>query len=119
VTPVTAREHAQAAGSFFDLATSGSLRHLGTTELTAALDGAVKRPLGDAWAWSRKSSSVDISPLVACTIALWGAGKVSEPSELIYSMSEEVEKLRSRQQAEQSGDAPIYETSPGVTFHRF
>jgi hypothetical protein len=31
--------------------------------------GAKKRPLGDAWAWSRKSSAVDISPLVACTLA--------------------------------------------------
>ena len=27
---------------------------------------------GSDGAWSRKSSSVDISPLVACTVALWG-----------------------------------------------
>ena len=36
------------------------------------MKGATKRPLGDAWAWSRKNSTVDISPLVAATLALWG-----------------------------------------------
>jgi hypothetical protein len=41
--------------------------------MDAAIQGAVKRSLGDAWAWSRKSSNVDISPLVASTLALWGA----------------------------------------------
>ena len=40
-------------------------------ELSAALVGATKRSLGDAWAWSRRNSSVDISPLVASTLALW------------------------------------------------
>jgi hypothetical protein len=36
-----------------------------------ALRGAVQRPLGDAWGWSRKNSTVDITPLVAGTIATW------------------------------------------------
>jgi hypothetical protein len=42
--------------------------------MTAALRGVEIRPLGDAWAWSRKNSNVDISPLVSATLALWGAG---------------------------------------------
>lgn len=79
VRTVTAREHAQACGHIFDAVEQGTLRHLGTPELHAAVRGAVKRPLGDAWAWSRKSSSVDITPLVACTLALWGS--VSEAPE--------------------------------------
>jgi hypothetical protein len=62
-------EYAQACGLFFDDVQGEQLRHLGTPELTAAVTGARKRPLGDAWAWSRKSSAVDISPLVACTLA--------------------------------------------------
>jgi phage terminase large subunit-like protein len=72
--PVTAHEHAKAAGMFFDATTAqgDGLRHLGTHELTAAVKGAKTRPLGDAWAWGRKSSAVDISPLVACTLAFWG-----------------------------------------------
>ena len=31
--------------------------------------GAEKRKVGDSWLWSRKDSSVDISPLVAVTLA--------------------------------------------------
>lgn len=72
VIPTSGPEHAQAAGRFFDAVDQETLRHLGTPELSAAIAGAVKRPLGEAWAWSRKSSGVDISPLVACTLALWG-----------------------------------------------
>jgi hypothetical protein len=69
---VSAQEHAKACGTFFDACEQQTLRHLGSSELTAAVKGAAKRPLGDAWAWSRKASSVDISPLVAVTLALWG-----------------------------------------------
>lgn len=72
VQPVTATEYAQGCGRFFDAADQGRLRHLGTPELSAAIRGAVKRTLADAWAWDRKSSGVDISPLVAVTLAHWG-----------------------------------------------
>jgi hypothetical protein len=72
-TTVTAAEHARACGTFFDAAAEDdALRHPGGSELARAVAGAHTRPLGDAWAWSRKSSSVDISPLVACTLAFWG-----------------------------------------------
>ena len=62
-------EMAQACGLFFDAVEEGSLRHLGTTELRAAIRAAAKRPLGDSWAWSRRASAADISPLVAVTLA--------------------------------------------------
>jgi hypothetical protein len=74
VVVVNAKEHAQACGRFYDACDQGTLRHLGTSELFAAIRGAAIRPLGDAWAWSRKSSNVDISPLVSATLALWGTG---------------------------------------------
>ena len=48
------------------------IRHRGQTELAAAVAGAVKRPLGSAWAWDQKASSVDITPLLAVSNALWG-----------------------------------------------
>lgn len=73
VATVTAGEHAQACGRLYDATVQGTFRHLGTPELTAAVRGAARRQLGDAWAWSRKHSGVDISPLVACTLALWGS----------------------------------------------
>lgn len=77
---VSAKEHTQACGMFYDSATSDGLRHLGSRELTAAVKGAATRSLGDAWAWSRKSSVVDISPLVACTLAAWGLESLHAPA---------------------------------------
>jgi hypothetical protein len=48
--------------------------------MAAAIQGAVKRQVGESWAWSRRSSAVDISPLVAATLALWkSAGLRSAP----------------------------------------
>lgn len=73
VETVSAKDHASACGLIYDLVEQRRLRHLGSPELTAAVRGAVTRNLGEAWAWSRKSSRVDISPLVACTLALWGS----------------------------------------------
>ncbi|AVV46454.1 terminase [Streptomyces sp. ID05-04B] len=67
------REVTQACGMFYDhVMDTGTLYHLGQAPMTAALAGARKRDIGDAWAWSRKSEGVDISPLVASTNALWG-----------------------------------------------
>ncbi len=73
VTAVTAREHARGCGLIYDAVKDGNLRHLGQDQLDSAAKGATQRTLGEAWAWSRKNSAVDISPLVACTLALWGA----------------------------------------------
>lgn len=73
VDAVNASDHARACGQLLDLVDGEGLRHLGSGELVSALKGATKRPLGDAWAWSRKNSAVDISPLVAVTLALWGS----------------------------------------------
>jgi hypothetical protein len=79
VVPVNAQEHAQACGMFFDSVQERDIHHLGTQELGSAVRGAAKRPLGDAWAWSRKTSAVDISPLVASTLAWWGLLTAKEP----------------------------------------
>lgn len=40
--------------------------------LTAAVAGAVKRPLGAGWAWDQLAAAVDIGPLIAVGNALWG-----------------------------------------------
>lgn len=78
VETMSAGEHTQACGMFFDLVQDGDLSHIGQEELRSAIRGAATRPLGDAWAWSRKNSAVDISPLVAVTLALWGASGLAE-----------------------------------------
>ena len=78
VVTTSGREMAQACGRLFDAVLNDKVHHRGQSALTAAVTGAAKRKLGDAWAWSRSSSAVDISPLVAATLALWGATSVTE-----------------------------------------
>lgn len=73
------REVVQACGRFYDaVMDSGTLRHNGHPDLDAAVAGAVKRDLGDGWAWDRKSPEVDISPLVACTLASWAHARFAK-----------------------------------------
>lgn len=66
------RDVTAAAGGFLSAVREGRLRHRGQFELNAAVAGARRRDVGEAWAWGRKGSGADISPLVAATLALWG-----------------------------------------------
>ncbi|HET9199236.1 MAG TPA: hypothetical protein VFN92_13400 [Solirubrobacterales bacterium] len=73
VTVTSTADYTQACSGFFDAVKERTLRHGGQPELDAAVKGAKTRPLGEAWAFSRKKSDIDITPLVACTLARWGA----------------------------------------------
>jgi len=78
VTTVNSTELGQACGRLVDMVKDKTLRHLGSDELRNAILGARTRPIGDgAWAWGRKHSTVDISPLVAATLALGAAAGAS------------------------------------------
>ena len=48
------------------------LVHRDQVDMTLAVSGAAKRNLAELWAWDRKTTTVDISPLVAATLAVWG-----------------------------------------------
>jgi phage terminase large subunit-like protein len=61
----------RACGSFVDQLAAGQLAHRDQPALNAALRGARRRPVADGWAWSRRTSADDISPLVAVTLAAW------------------------------------------------
>jgi phage terminase large subunit-like protein len=65
----TARDVAAACGQLADAVRDAELAHIGQQILSDAIRGAATRPLGDAWAWARRISSVDISPLVNITLA--------------------------------------------------
>jgi hypothetical protein len=67
----TAREHAQSAGELADAAKYATIRHRDQSELSAAVASARKRPLGDAWAWTRNAGAAPVSPLVGVTLARW------------------------------------------------
>lgn len=81
---VGTREATQACGLFYDDVVENRLRHLGQPELSSAVADAEKRPVGDAWLWSRKNSVGVISPLVAATLARWASSQAKEASDILF-----------------------------------
>lgn len=67
------RDMAVASGQFFDAVMAAEVRHPDQPQVNVALSVARKRPLAGAWAWNRKDETSDITPIVAVTLALWGA----------------------------------------------
>lgn len=66
----TSTEYQQACGGFFAAVREGSVERFdGQLPLDVAGEDATDRPLGEAWAWNRRSATVPISPLVVVTIA--------------------------------------------------
>lgn len=72
VWTVTARDYAQACGWLFDAVKNCEVRRLGEHELTNAERNTKKRTLAGGFAWDRKNTDADITPLVAVTLACWG-----------------------------------------------
>jgi hypothetical protein len=62
---------ARACADLVDQVSGAGLCHRGQAVLDDAVAAAGRRILGDGWAWSRRGSDVDISPLVAVTLAAW------------------------------------------------
>jgi hypothetical protein len=46
--------------------------HLGQQAMTDAAAGAVKRKIGNSWAWERYDLTTDVGPLAAASLALFG-----------------------------------------------
>lgn len=67
------RDMAIACAKFYDAVMDGNVLHTDQTQLNVALSVARKRPLSGGWAWNRKDAVSDITPIVAATLALWGA----------------------------------------------
>jgi len=61
--------------AIYKRAQDGTLGHDDYPELNDAVAAAVKRAVGDRWAWGRKQSTADISTLEAATLAAWMAGQ--------------------------------------------
>lgn len=73
VTVTTMDDMADACAGFYDSVIDKGLRHIGQPQLTLSLQNARKRSIaGDRWAWNRKSSDSDITPIVSATLAVWG-----------------------------------------------
>lgn len=77
---ISMRDVVSACGAFYDAAMADTLRHPDQPVLNEALASARKRPLGNAWAWHRKDTATDITPLVAVTFAAYGLSLKRERS---------------------------------------
>lgn len=75
---VDTKTMAAACGRFHQGVIDSVIRHCDQVLLNAAVEGADKRTLDDSWAWKRRTSTTDISPLVAVTLAAWGAAMDGE-----------------------------------------
>jgi hypothetical protein len=74
-------EVAESCAGFAKDVAEGSARFPTHPALDAAVAGARRKESGDTWTWSRRDSSVDITPLQAATLALHGvrSGPSGEP----------------------------------------
>ena len=73
VIPTTGNDAARAAGGFVDDAAAGRLTHAGQLQLTEAVAGARKRPIGPSGAFGWDAGGVSASLLTAATLARFGA----------------------------------------------
>jgi phage terminase large subunit-like protein len=85
VKTLKASEHARACARLVDAIEQKVLRHVPDDALMGAVCSAQTRPLGDAWAWSRKNSSGNISPLVSATLALSVAMTMEKPRTVAFA----------------------------------
>lgn len=67
------RDMVIACAKYYDGIMDGSVFHTDQPQVNVSLSVAAKRPLAGAWAWNRKDAMSNISPVVAETLALWGA----------------------------------------------
>ena len=68
----------KACAAFYDDVFNADVRVRRHPALDRAIRGARKRNVGDAWAWARKDTTVDVSPLVAATGALWASTRLAK-----------------------------------------
>ncbi|MEU3972351.1 terminase [Streptomyces bacillaris] len=66
-----AGDASEACGQMADAMNQGTARHLDQTPLTASVNGARSRRVGDAWTIDRTNSLTDAAPFAAVTIARW------------------------------------------------
>lgn len=72
---VNLTDAADACAQLFTAVQERAISHRGEPELDAAVNGAVKRTVGDRWVWGRRKSARDVSTLEAATLAAWDAGQ--------------------------------------------
>ncbi len=74
VTLLTVRQVISSTLQFYKAVMGAEMRHMSQISLDLAMAGARKRPIGTAggWGWGRANDTIDITPVVSATNALWG-----------------------------------------------
>lgn len=74
------REVVQLCGSVYDAIVEDRVKFRWDQLFDDAIEGAVKKEVGDNWVWSRKASAADVTPLMSATVAYsHGAEQKSKP----------------------------------------
>lgn len=92
VTACEGSDLGPAHGQFYDRVMNKSVRFRDQQALNVAAADAVKRTLGEVWVWSRKDSPVDVAPLCAVTLALWGLENLKQPEVTVSAYGDGYEK---------------------------
>ena len=74
---LSAQDMGAAAGLFYDSLRTKALSHGDSEALNEAVGGARAKESGDLWRFDRKGMRADASPLVAASLALFGAQEAS------------------------------------------
>lgn len=85
VTGMGSAEVAAACARFYDRVADGQLRIRSNPLFDEAVAGLAKRPVGDRFVWSRSTSTSDVTPLMAATLALHGLPEVSRPAPFVLA----------------------------------
>ena len=86
--PLAYRDLAPGCASFMKEINERTLRHFDQVSLNEAAAKVVKRPLGEnGWAWGRRASGGDITPLVAATFALRAFDNMKTPQKMVIVSS--------------------------------
>lgn len=67
--PMKSREVIEACAAMFDAIVEAKVQFRSDAAFDQAVAGVVRKPVGDRWVWSRKGSMVDVTPLMAATLA--------------------------------------------------
>lgn len=69
LSPTSDVDFTKSCGELAAAVHDGKVAHLADDAVREALTGAQKKMVGDAWRWDRRSSEIDISPVVSLTLA--------------------------------------------------
>lgn len=85
LAPLGSAEVVAACARFYDRVADNQVRIKSHPDLDEAVAGLAKRPVGDRFVWSRSTSTADVTPLMAATLALQGPTEVVRPAPFVMT----------------------------------